>query len=132
MLAEELAVKERQLDGVAYLFYLSGKASDVFIGDVRNLLENQLLDLRLRQSLDGEPRLRVHEQAVPRSENPLLQGLGQLDHALLIGAGDYQRALAILEHLFDGNDLTVDLEVERVDHVESFVQHDLVAPLQIG
>ena len=52
VLLEQLRVQERELDGVADRFDLSAQPADVLVGDVGDLLQDELLDLLLRQLLE--------------------------------------------------------------------------------
>ena len=54
VLEEEVAVQERQLDGVGDRLDLVVEAADVVVGDVGHLLEDELLDLGARQVLEQQ------------------------------------------------------------------------------
>ena len=64
MLGEKLPVQERQLDSVGDLLDLGVEAADVLVGDVRDLLEDEVLDLGAGQLLEQQARAGVHEQRV--------------------------------------------------------------------
>jgi len=64
VLSEQLGVQERQLDRVSDRLDLPGQPADVAIVDVRNLFENQLLDLALRNPLVRVRRTRLEQQRV--------------------------------------------------------------------
>ena len=49
---------------------------------------------------------------------------------LFVGAADDQRAVAVFEHLFDGDDLAHRVEAPRHDDVERLVEHDLLAAFE--
>ena len=105
VLAVELLVQERQLDGVADLLDLPAQPADVVVADVGHLFENEILDLGLGDALERVSRLRVDEQRVAGAQLAwtivvvvvleflvLLgqklgghQRLGQPDDALLVG-----------------------------------------------
>ena len=53
VLAEQVGVQERQLDGVPDLLDLPGQAADVAVLDVRHLLQHKVLDLGLGHPLVG-------------------------------------------------------------------------------
>src|SRR4051794_11980656 len=55
------------------------------------------------------------------------QGLGQPHHLLLVGVTDDEGALTVGEHLLERDDLADALELEGVDDVHRFVEHDLLA-----
>ena len=104
VLAEQVGVQERQFDGVADLFDLPGQAADVLVGDVRHLLQHEVLDLGLRHPLVGVAGLGVDQQGVARLERGVQQRRGELHHPLLVGVPDDQRAIAA-EHLAQRADL---------------------------
>ena len=64
VLPEQLGVQERQLDGVSDRLDLPGQPADVAVVDVRNLFEDQLLDLALRDPLVGVRRPRLEQERV--------------------------------------------------------------------
>ena len=68
VLAEQLGVQERQLDGVADLLDLPEQAADVAVVDVGHLLQHEVLDLGLGHPLVGVARLGVDQQRVARLE----------------------------------------------------------------
>ena len=85
VLAVELLVQERQLDGVADLLDLPGQAADVAVADVGHLFEDQVLDLGLGDALERVPGLGVDQQRVagPQLARPivLVERLGDLRRA---------------------------------------------------
>ena len=54
MLDEQIAMKPRQLDGVGDLLDLVVEAANVLVGDVGDLFEDELLDLRPGQLLEQQ------------------------------------------------------------------------------
>ena len=62
---------------------------------------------------------------------PYLERLGEAYDALLVGARDHQGAVAVGEQLLEHDDLADLLGVESGDHVEGFVEHDLLATEQV-
>ena len=64
VLAEQVGVQVRQLDGVADLLDLRGQAADVGVVDVRHLFEDQLLDLGLGDALVDVAGPRLEQQRV--------------------------------------------------------------------
>ena len=116
VLAVELLVQERQLDGVADLLDLPAQPTDVVVGDVGNLFEHQVLDLGLGDALEGVTRFGVHQQRVTGTQlaRPQVvvrrvihtvgqvlghQRLGQPDDALLVGMTDHQSAVPVGQDL---------------------------------
>jgi len=67
VLSEQLGVQERQLDRVSDRLDLPGQPTDVGIVDVRNLFENQLLDLALRNPLVRVRGTRLEQERVTDS-----------------------------------------------------------------
>ena len=109
VLDEQVAVQERQLDRVGDRLDLSVEAADVLVGDVGHLFEDELLDLGARQLLEQQAGAGVHQQVSPAAELDADQVVGQLDHPLLVGPADDQRALAVLEQLLERDDLAGEL-----------------------
>ena len=90
-----LGVEVRQLDRVLDLLDLVVEAADVGVGDVGDLFEHELLDLGPRQPLDEQARAGVHEHVVAGAQLLADQRVRQLAHALLVGAPDDERAVAV-------------------------------------
>jgi hypothetical protein len=65
VLLEEVGVEVGQLDRVADLVDLVLEAADALVGDVRDLLEDELLDLGLRDPLVGVAGAPVEQRRVP-------------------------------------------------------------------
>ena len=64
MLSEQLGVQERQLDRISDRLDLPGQPADVAIVDIRNLFEDQLFDLALRDPLVRVRRTRLEQERV--------------------------------------------------------------------
>src|SRR2546428_4215374 len=71
-------MEEGQLDGVLDLLDLVVQPADVVVADVRDLLQDQFLDLRLRELFEEVARPRVIEQMVPDAEPLGKKRLGKL------------------------------------------------------
>ena len=130
VLAEQVGVEVRQLDGVADLLDLRAEPTDRCVVDVGDLFEDELLDLGLGDALVDVARPRLQQQRVTRADRLVGQRVGEPDHALLIGVTDHQSALAVGEDLLEHDDLADALELHRADHDHGFVEHDLLAPAQ--
>src|SRR4051794_12660705 len=130
VLEEQVLVQERQLDGVADLLDLVAKATDVEIADVRNLFEDELLDLALRNALVGPAGARVDEHRVAGAQRLVEKRVGQHDHPLLVGVTDDESAIAAFEDLLQQDDVALPLELPHLHDVERLVEHDLLATVQ--
>ena len=119
-----------QLDRVGDLLDLVVEAADVGVGDVGHLLEHELLDLGTGQALEQEAGAGVHQGVVARAQELAPQGIGQLDHPLLVGATDDQGP-AVVHDLLDRHDLAGDLARAAEHDVERLVEHDLGASHQV-
>ena len=75
MLGEQVLVQERQLDRVLDRLDLVVQAADLAVGDVRDLLEDELLDLGLRDPLVGVVAPRLDQQRVAGPQRLLDQRL---------------------------------------------------------
>src|SRR3990170_4330335 len=89
VLVEELRVQERQLDGITYLLDLTLEAADVLVGDVGNLLQDELLHLLLRELLQRHSRARVEQERVPGANALITQFLGEDGYKLLVGPAEH-------------------------------------------
>ena len=116
-----------QLDGVADLLDLVDQAPDRLVGDVGDLLQHELLDLGLRDPLVDVAGPALEQQRVAGPDGVGQQRRGEPDDPLLVGVGDDERPLAVLEQLLEHHHLADLLEVERGDDVERLVEHDLLA-----
>ena len=125
MLEEQVRVQVRQLDRVLDQLDLVVEAADVGVGDVGNLFEHELLDLGPRQPLREQARPRVHEEVVAGAQLHADQLLGELAHALFVGAADDERARAARHELLEHDDLTRDVGAARQHDVQRLVEHDL-------
>ena len=130
VLTEQVGVQERQLDGVADLLDLRGQAADVVVVDVRDLFEDELLDLGPRDLLEDEVRARLQHERIPDAQLLLPQRAGQLDDALLVGVRHHQGAV-LLDEVLEDDDLAGPLELARRDHVERLVEHDLLPGVEL-
>ena len=68
MLREELCVQEREFDRVPDVLDLLAEPADLVVGDVRDLLEDDLLDLLLRKRFQRVARPRVVQDRIPGPE----------------------------------------------------------------
>ena len=95
VLLEQLAVQERQLDGVADRLDLVLETTDLAVVDVRDLFEDQLLDLGLRDLLVHVSGAGLEQQLVTGPQGDVEQLRREPHHALLVGLRDHQRPLAV-------------------------------------
>ncbi|AAS04156.1 hypothetical protein MAP_1839 [Mycobacterium avium subsp. paratuberculosis K-10] len=147
VLAVELLVQERQLDGVTDLLDLAGQATDVLVADVGDLLEHQVLDLGLGDALEGIAGLGVHQQRVagPQLARPGVvvegvrvtvgqvvgdQRLGQPHDALLVGVADHQGPVPVGQQLAQGGDLADRFEGAGFHHRQRLVETNRLALAQ--
>src|SRR4051794_11814935 len=130
VLEEQVLVQERQLDRVADLLDLVAQATDVEVADVRNLFEDELLDLALRNPLVGPAGAGVDEHRVAGAQRLVEKRVGQHDHPLLVGVSDDESAVAAFENLLEQDDVALALELPHLHDVERLVEHDLLATVQ--
>jgi hypothetical protein len=109
VLGKQVGVEERQFDGVGDLLDLLVETADVVVGDVRHLLEQQVLDLRSGQLLEQQVGAMVEAHGVAGAQVDAAHGVGELADPLLVGAPDDEGTNAVLEHLFDRHDFSGDL-----------------------
>ena len=131
VLAEEVAVQVRQLDRVLDHLDLLVEAADVVVGDVGDLFEHELFDLGPRQLLEQQARAAFHEEVVAGADLHGLELVGELAHALFVGAADDEGARAVLEQLLERHDLAGDVGGAGEHDVQRLVEHDLLAAAQL-
>ena len=131
MLGVELAVEIGQLDGVGDGLDLLVEPPDVGIGDVGHLFQHQLFDFGPGQLLDQQPGPGLHQEGVPGAELHVPHGVGQLCHPLLVGAGEDDGPIPVVEHLLQHHHLTGSLALAGEDHAEGLVEDDLVATFEV-
>ena len=131
MLGEQVLVQERQLDGIRDLLDLVVETTDVGVGDVGDLFEEQVLDLGPGQLLEQQVGADVEAHRVAGPKVDAAHGVGQLADPLLVGATDDERSHAVVEQLLDGDDLAGLLGSPGEDDVEALVEHDLTAPVEL-
>ncbi len=129
VLDEQVGVQERQLHGVLDRLDLRSEAADVGVGDVRHLLQHQLLDLGPLQLLQGVPGPGFDHQVVTGPQGDVGELLGHSHDLLVIGVADHQDP-AVPHHVLDGHDLADDLERGYLHDVERLVEQDLLADAQ--
>ncbi len=120
-----------QLDRVADLLDLVGQTADLPVVDVGDLLEDQVLDLRLRDDLVHVAGAGLQQERVAGAQREAAQRLGEPHHPLLVGVPGDQGALAVLQDFLEGDDVADALEGHRVDDVERLVEHHLLAAPQL-
>ena len=90
---EQLRVQERQLDGVADRLDLPLEAADVLVRHVGDLLEDELLDLFLRQLLERDVGPWVDQQRIAGADLHVEQRGAERGHELLVAASDHDHAV---------------------------------------
>jgi hypothetical protein len=131
VLVEQLRVEVGQLDRVLDLVDLLVEPADVVVGDVGNLLEHELLDLGARDALHQEAGAAVHQEVVAGAQLLTEERGAELAHPFLVGPAHDERAGAVLEELFEHDDLAGDLRLPRQDHVVRLVERDFLAATQL-
>ena len=124
-------MQERQLDGVGDLLDLVVEAADVAVGDVRDLLEQEVLDLRPGQLLEQQVGARIEAHRVAGTQVHAAHGVGHLADELLVGPTDDERPNAVLHDLLDRHDLARQLGRPGEHDVEALVEDDLASPVEL-
>jgi hypothetical protein len=130
VLPEQVGVQVGKLDGVPDLLDLPAEAADLLVGDVGDLLEDELLHLRLRDPLVDVVGAGFEQERVAGADRLVEQRGGELDDPLLVRVGDHERAGPIVQQFLEHDDLADVLVAEGLDHIEGLVQHDLLATLE--
>ena len=131
MLAEQVRVQIRQFNGVPDRLDLRAETADLVVAHVRDFLEDELLDLRLRNALEDVARSRLEQQRVTCPKGVPAQRLSQPRDPLLVGMRDDQGAIAVLEDLLEHDDFADALITLRDDDVQRLVQHDFLPRPQV-
>ena len=126
MFAELVGIQIGQLDAVPQLADLLLEAADVVVRNVRHLLQDDLLDLRLGQLLQYVAGARLQEQIVPHVKVQVPHVLGQHDDAFLVGATDDQHPV-VVQTVQQPHDLSPVFVIADLDHVQGFVQNQQLA-----
>jgi len=128
VLLVEVGVKVGQLDGVADLLDLPSEAADVGVRDVRDLFEDELLDLGLRKCARTRSRSAARAAASRPPESPG-RASGEASRTIrsFVGVRDDQGALAVGEQLLHHHDFADRLVALGYDDVQRLVEHDLLA-----
>lgn len=131
MFLEEVGVEVGELDGVADQFDLVAQAADLVVVDVRDLFEDEVFDLALGDDLVDVAGAGFEQQGVAGADGDVQERLGEPHHPFLVGVPDHQGALAVLEDFLEGDDVPGPLVLHGFDHVEGFVEHDLLAAPEV-
>ena len=116
-----------QLHGVGDRLDLGVQPTDVGVGDVGHLLENDLLELGSGQLLVEQQRAGVHEHRVTGAQLDAGEVLGDLGHLLLVSAADDERTATVFQHLENRHDLAAELRIAGEHDVQRFVQDHFLA-----
>ena len=127
---EELLVQVGQLDRVADRLDLRPQAPDLLVGDVGDLLQDQLFDLGAHQALVDEPAAPVEAHRVAHPQRLLGHRPGQAHHPLLASRPDHDDP-PVGHDVPDGGHLAGRIEGPDVDHAHGLVEQHLLAPLQL-
>lgn len=127
MLLEQVRVEVGELDRVADHLDLVAEATDLLVADVRDLFEDEFLDLALRNDLVDVAGAGFEQEGVAGADGDVQQRLGEPHHPLLVGVPLHKGALAVLEDLLEGDDVADALVLHGLDHVERFVEHHFLA-----
>lgn len=79
VLAVQLRLLERQLDGVLDLFDLRAEASDILIGDVRNFFKQKMFDVRALDVFENEAVAQIREHGVADAQTVRVEAAHDVD-----------------------------------------------------
>ena len=96
---EGLGIEVRELDGVAQGLDLGTESADITVGHIGHFLEDDLLDIRFGESLEGIARAMVEQHMIPDLGPLTLQGLRELHHHRFIRPADDDGAVLVQEVL---------------------------------
>ncbi len=120
-----------KLDRVADLLDLVVEPADVPVGDVGDLLEDQLVHLGARESLEHESGARVEQEMITRSQRSVRDFVGELGHPFLVGATHDDGAPLAGQELLERDHLARQLEAPSQDDVQRLVEHELLAAIEL-
>lgn len=127
VLLKQIGIEVRELDRVADGLDLAAETTDLLVADVRDLFEDEFLDLTLGNDLVDISGARFEQQGVAGADDHVQQRLGEPYHPFLVGVPHHEGALAVLEDLLEGDDVADALVLHGLDHVESLVEHHFLA-----
>ena len=122
---------ERQLDGIGDLLDLCVEASHIFVGHIGHLFEDEVLDLGPGQPFENDAGPGVDQECVAAAKGLGPHELSHFDDPLLVGPADDQGPVAALQQLLQSRHLTGAVGVAGEYDVERFVEHDLLAQLEL-
>ena len=120
-----------QLNCVADRLDLAGQTANVRVVDVRNLFQDQVLDLGLGDSLVDKAGAGVQQQGVADPDRLPVEALSLATDALFVGVRHHQNAVVVQE-LLEHDDLADTLEATGRHDIERFVEHHLAPGRQLG
>jgi hypothetical protein len=121
---EQLLLQEWKLHRVGDLLDLFIETSDLGVTDVRDFLEQQVLDVWTREKFKKEIRSRIETYAVSAPQPRSSQDVREFTHDLFIAATENDRTDTVFENFLHGDDLADTLGSTRCDHVQAFVEYD--------
>src|SRR5690554_4136499 len=130
VVVEQFLVDEWQLDGIADRLDLVRQTTDLLVGDVGHLLEDEFLDLGAGELLEHQARPGVDADEVARPEVLVLHRVGELHDLFFVGVGDHHHP-AVLQLLADAHHLAGPLEATDVDHVVALVEEHFLADREL-
>ena len=95
----------RLVEEICMVDQLSDGRLEVGVGRGVSIFEHEFFDLGSRQLLDEEAGPALHQHVITGAQLLAEELVGQLAHALFVGAPDDQCAGAVLEQFLEGHDL---------------------------
>ena len=129
VLVEQLGVQERELDRVADRLDLPLETADVLVGDVRDLLQDELLDLLLRQLLERDVGSGVEQQRVAGADRFPEQRRPERGDQLLVAPAHHDHTI-VAQPVLHLHDLARSIGQQHLDDVERLVEDHLGALAQ--
>ncbi len=84
VLAVQLRLLERQLDGVLDLFNLRAEAADILVGNVRNFFKQKMFDIRALDVFENEAVAQIREHGVADAQTVGVQAARDVKNTRLV------------------------------------------------
>ena len=119
-------MQKRHLDGVADCVNLVTKATDIAVGHIRNVLEDEVRNFLAFKNLENEGGFRVNHEVIAPIDTTIQKFRNDVHDALFIGV-NLNEHTRILKLLYGGRDKTCRLVRQCFNGYEVLIEAHLLA-----